>query len=108
MYKLCFFVPEENLEQVKEAVFETGAGRIGDYDRCCWQVLGSGQFRPLSGSNPHIGAHDIVEQVMEYRVELVCDDALVDMALAALRASHPYETPAYDLWKLDDRCQPGS
>ena len=48
MYKLAFYVPQENLEAVKQALFATGAGRIGDYDSCCWQVKGVGQFRPLS------------------------------------------------------------
>ncbi|MGI9286142.1 MAG: NGG1p interacting factor NIF3, partial [Pseudomonadales bacterium] len=55
MFKLCFYVPGENLEAVKSAVFAAGAGRVGDYENCCWQVLGEGQFRPLEGSQPHIG-----------------------------------------------------
>jgi hypothetical protein len=62
MYKLCFFVPESHLETVKEAIFEAGAGRIGDYDRCCWQVLGDGQFRPLPGSQPFSGKQGELER----------------------------------------------
>ncbi|MEH6542063.1 MAG: hypothetical protein V7748_18580, partial [Halopseudomonas sp.] len=53
MYKLCFFVPASHVEQVKQAVFAAGAGRLGNYDSCSWQVLGQGQFRPLSGSEPY-------------------------------------------------------
>ncbi|MFI2812750.1 YqfO family protein [Microbulbifer sp. YPW16] len=104
MYKLCVYIPETHLEPVKQALFVAGAGRIGDYDSCCWQVAGTGQFRPLPGSQPFIGQSGEVEQVNEYRVELVCADDLVGEALAAMRAAHPYEEPAFDLWKLDDRC----
>jgi len=101
MYKLCFYVPETHLESVKSAVFAAGAGRIGDYDSCCWQVLGGGQFRPLAGSSPFIGAEGRVEFVDEYKVELVCSDELIAVAVAALKAAHPYEEPAYQVWKLE-------
>ncbi|ROQ20431.1 hypothetical protein EDC38_1036 [Marinimicrobium koreense] len=100
MYKLAFFVPESHLETVKAAVFATGAGRIGDYDSCCWQSLGQGQFRPLAGSQPFLGRQGEVERVAEYRVELVCADDLIRPAISALRAAHPYEEPAYDVWQL--------
>jgi hypothetical protein len=102
VYKLCFYVPESHLEVVKTAVFATGAGSIGDYDQCCWQVLGQGQFRPLAGSQPYIGSEGSVEQVEEYRVELVCDDATVRLAVAALLDAHPYEEPAWDVVALVD------
>ena len=102
MHKLCFYVPEQNLDEVKSAVFAAGAGRIGDYDRCCWQVLGTGQFRPLSGSNPHLGKTGETEQVAEFRVEMVCADELIEAAVAALKTTHPYEEVAYDVWRLAD------
>ncbi|WP_288132783.1 YqfO family protein [Microbulbifer sp.] len=104
MFKLCVFIPESHLEPVKQALFDAGAGRIGDYDRCCWQVKGQGQFRPLDGSQPFIGQTGQVEQVSEYRVEMVCADEVVDDVLSAMRAAHPFEEPAFDLWRLDDRC----
>jgi hypothetical protein len=100
MYKLCFYVPESHLEQVKSAVFAAGAGRIGDYDSCCWQVLGQGQFRPLAGSRPFLGQHDTVETVAEYRVELVCEAQFVGAAVMALVEAHPYEEPAWDVIAL--------
>jgi hypothetical protein len=100
MYKLCFYVPATHLESVKTAVFAAGAARIGDYDNCCWQVLGQGQFRPLDGSKPFIGQQGEVEVVDEYRVELVCEAACVRAAVAALIEAHPYETPAWDLVAL--------
>lgn len=101
MYQLCFYVPAGQLDAVKNAVFATGAGRIGAYDSCCWQVLGKGQFRPLAGSSPFIGAEGQLETIDEYKVELVCSDELIAAAVAALKSAHPYEEPAYQVWKLD-------
>ncbi|USD22696.1 NGG1p interacting factor NIF3 [Microbulbifer sp. DLAB2-AF] len=104
MHKLCIYIPSSHLEVVKKALFNAGAGRIGDYDSCCWQVLGVGQFRPLAGSQPFIGESGQIEQVEEYRVEMACADESVDAALEALYQAHPYEEPAFDLWRLDERC----
>ncbi|WP_302141681.1 NGG1p interacting factor NIF3 [Halomonas alkalicola] len=101
MYKLAFFVPVADAEAVKEAVFATGAGRIGDYEACCFQTPGTGQFRPLAGANPHIGRVGELERVEELKVELVCEDDRIQAAVAALRLAHPYEEPAYDVWKLE-------
>lgn len=97
MYKLVFFVPESHLEIVKAAVFEAGAGRIGNYDQCCWQVSGQGQFRPLPGAQPYLGKLGECEVLAEYRVELVCAGEYIRASIAALIAAHPYETPAYDV-----------
>jgi len=100
VYKLAFFVPPSHVEQVKSAVFAAGAGRIGAYDCCAWQVLGQGQFRPLDGSQPFIGQTGQIEQVQEWKVEMAVADDLIQQAVAALKHSHPYETPAYEVWKL--------
>ncbi|MBR2513602.1 MAG: NGG1p interacting factor NIF3 [Halomonas sp.] len=102
MYKLAFFVPVEDAENVKEAVFETGAGRIGDYEACCFQTRGTGQFRPLKGADPHIGQVGALETVEEFKIELVCEDELIKAAIAALKLAHPYEEVAYDVWQLAD------
>ena len=102
MYKICFYVPENAVEIVKLAVFKAGAGRIGNYDSCCWQVLGTGQFRPLDNSNPTIGKQGHIETVSEYRVEMVCEDQVIRVVVEALRQSHPYEEPAYDVLRLED------
>ena len=102
MFKLCFFVPVDSAEQVKLAVFGAGAGRIGNYDRCCWQVKGQGQFRPLAGSDPHIGQHGEVELVEELKIEMVCDAKHIQDAVAALRQVHPYEEVAYEVYKLQE------
>ena len=101
VYKLVFFVPESHLEQVKEAVFAAGAGRIGAYDACCWQTLGQGQFRPLAGATPFIGTENTLEKVDEYRVEMVCNAEHIKAAMTALKHAHPYEEPAFEAWRLD-------
>ncbi|MBX8515151.1 YqfO family protein [Pseudomonas cichorii] len=101
MYKLAFFVPASHVEQVKNAVFAAGAGRIGAYDHCSWQVLGQGQFRPLDGSQPFIGQGGVVEKVEEWKVEMVVADEFIHQAVMALKQSHPYETPAYEVWRLE-------
>lgn len=100
MYKLTFYVPVTHVEIVKSAMFAAGAGRIGDYDRCAWQVLGVGQFRPLTGATPFLGQIGDIEQVAEYKVEMVCAQAVLIAVMSALKASHPYEQPAYDVVKL--------
>lgn len=100
MYKLTVFIPDEALDTVKSALFAAGAGTIGDYEQCCWQVQGTGQFMPLAGSTPHIGAHDRLEKVDEWRVEIVVDEKAIEAVIAALKDAHPYETPAYDVIKV--------
>lgn len=100
MYKLCFYVPEDHLEVVKLGVFQAGGGVIGDYDSCCWQSKGQGQFRPLAGSTPFLGNQGELEQLVEYKVELVCSDESVARVICALKQCHPYEEPAYQVWKL--------
>jgi len=102
MYKFCFYVPATHVESVKQAVFGVGAGRVGDYDQCCWQTLGQGQFRPLEGSNPFLGKQGWVEQVSEYKVEMVCEDHLIEAAIQALFEAHPYEEPAYHVVQLEE------
>lgn len=100
MHKLCFFVPESHLEAVKEAVFEAGAGRYRNYDRTCWQTAGQGQFRGLQNSSPSLGKTGDIEYVSEYKVEMICTDENVEVAVAALRQAHPYEEPAFEVWPV--------
>lgn len=95
-------MPESALENVKLSMFNSGAGKMGNYSHCCWQVLGKGQFKPLDGSSPHIGSHGIPEQVEEYRVEMVCGEANIEAVIAALKASHPYEVPAYQVIRCEN------
>lgn len=96
-YRIDFYVPSSHLEKVKNVLFETGAGKIGDYDSCCWQVLGKGQFRPLPGSSPFIGEAMALEYVEEYKVEMIFPVELKEKVVLALKSAHPYEEPAYQL-----------
>ncbi len=97
-FMLCFYVPVTHAEKVKDAVFDAGAGRIGNYDKCAWEAAGVGQFRPLSGSDAFIGQVGRVESVDELKVELTCRADCLEAVLEALRQSHPYETPVYYCW----------
>ncbi|KAA0913557.1 NGG1p interacting factor NIF3 [Psychrobacter sp. ANT_WB68] len=102
MYKLTVFIPDAALEQVKSALFAAGAGKIGNYEQCCWQVQGIGQFMPLVGSNPNIGVHDKLETVDEWRVEMVVATTYIKEVVEALKQAHPFETPAYDVIEVLD------
>lgn len=100
-YKLAFYVPESHLETVKQALFDVGAGRQGNYEHCCWQCLGQGQFKPLPNANPAIGELNVLSFVPEYKVELICAENCIDMAVNALKKSHPYEEPAFEVIRLE-------
>ena len=102
MYKLTVFIPDAALEQVKSALFAAGAGTIGNYEQCCWQVQGIGQFMPLEGSQPNIGVHDKLENVEEWRLEMVVATVHIEQVIKALKQAHPYETPAYDVIEVLD------
>jgi hypothetical protein len=100
--KLVVFVPADALDGVRDAVFAAGAGRIGDYERCSWYTEGTGTFRPLEGADPAVGEVGREERVPELRLEIVFPDAAQAAVVAALRAAHPYEEPAFDVYRLVD------
>ena len=98
--KLVVFVPPSALDVVREALFAAGAGRIGDYERCSWYTEGTGTFRGGEATSPAIGLAGREERVQELRLETVYPDDLHEQVLAALRAAHPYEEPAFDVYAL--------
>ncbi|BBY30610.1 Nif3-like dinuclear metal center hexameric protein [Mycolicibacterium sediminis] len=98
--KWVLFVPDGAADAVRDAVFAAGAGRIGDYSHCCWTVEGTGQFLPHDGASPAIGAVGEVERVAERRIEVIAPAGLRTEVLAAMRAAHPYEEPAFDVVAL--------
>lgn len=102
MFKIGFFVPVNYAEIVKEAMFVAGGGRIGNYDRCSFETLGTGQFRPLKGAQPFLGTTDQVEKVEELKVEMICEDQFLKAVIEAMKKNHPYEMPAYDIIKLEE------
>ncbi|WP_099248206.1 Nif3-like dinuclear metal center hexameric protein [Mycobacterium sp. shizuoka-1] len=98
--KWVIFTPPGAAEAVREAVFAAGAGRIGDYSHCSWSVAGTGQFRPEGGAEPAVGVVGSLERVDEDRVEVVAPSRRRAEVMAAIRATHPYEEPAFDVVPL--------
>ncbi len=97
MLLLNFYVPRSHAEKVKQAIFEAGGGKIGNYDCCSFEIQGVGKFRPLKGSKPFQGKVEQIEKVPELKIEIFCQENVLDRALEALREAHPYETPVYYL-----------
>lgn len=102
MYRLTVYVPDSHVEPLKTALFAAGAGRLGDYDQCSWQVMGTGQFRPLASADPFVGRPGTLERLPEWRLEMVLTDDVLGAVVAALREAHPYEEPAFGVVKLVD------
>ena len=100
--KLVWFVPVEALEATRDAVFEAGGGRIGEYSRCSWYSSGTGTFFGGERSEPAVGESGREERVPEVRVETVIAEGRIRDAIVALRLAHPYEEPAYDVYPLVD------
>jgi dinuclear metal center YbgI/SA1388 family protein len=98
--KWVVFVPPENAEAVRTAMFGAGAGQIGDYSCCSWSVTGTGQFLPHDGATPAVGSVGTVERLPEDRVEVIAPARSRPAVLAAMRATHPYEEPAFDVLTL--------
>lgn len=98
--KLVVFVPPEALDAVRDALFSAGAGRIGDYARCSWYTEGTGTFFAGEEADPAIGERGREERVPELRLETVFPLERQAEVVAALRAAHPYEEPAFDLYQL--------
>lgn len=101
-YKVITFVPTDDVNHVAEALYAAGAGAIGNYSHCGFQSFGTGTFKPLAGSNPAIGKRGQVEQVNEIKLETIVPSGKIAAVLAALRKSHPYETPAFDVFRHHD------
>ena len=100
--KLVVFVPPEALDAVRSALFAAGAGRIGDYERCSWYTEGTGTFLGGEGASPTVGEAGREERVPEFRLETVYPVEREADVVRALRAAHPYEEPAFDLYPLAD------
>lgn len=98
--KWVVYVPAEHADAVRAAVFGAGAGRIGDYSCCSWSVTGTGQFLPHDGARPAIGTVGEVERLPEDRIEVIAPAGSRAAVLAAMRAAHPYEEPAFDVIPL--------
>lgn len=98
--KLVVFVPAGALDDVRDALFAAGAGRIGDYERCSWYTEGTGTFLGGESTDPAVGRRGVEERVPELRLETVFSAERHDEVVAALRRAHPYEEPAFDVYEL--------
>jgi len=98
--KWVVFVPADAADAVRDALFAAGAGHIGDYSHCSWSVGGTGQFLPHEGTAPAIGTVGAIERVPEQRVEVIAPAGRRPAVLEAMRAAHPYEEPAFDVFAL--------
>jgi len=98
--KIVVFVPVAHADGVRVALAKASAGKIGNYDSCSFSVLGTGRFRPLDGADPFIGVVGELEEAAEERIETVCAREKLEAVLAAVRAAHPYEEPAIDVYPL--------
>ncbi|MHC4618813.1 MAG: Nif3-like dinuclear metal center hexameric protein [Planctomycetota bacterium] len=99
-YKLVVFIPIEAAPRVANAVFAAGAGAIGNYRRCSFQAEGKGSFLPLKGARPAIGKRGKIEKVAEVRFETIVPPEKLTDCIAAMKKAHPYETPAFDCYRL--------
>lgn len=105
--KIVVFVPESHLAQVSDALFAAGAGVIGQYRECSFRLPGTGTFFGTEHTQPTVGQKGRREEVAEWRLEVVCPERFVDEAIRAMRAVHPYEEPAYDVYPLRPAHRPG-
>jgi hypothetical protein len=99
-YKLIVFVPVESLAEVSNAIFSAGAGAIGNYSHCGFDAEGTGTFLPQEGAKPAIGKKGTLEKVVETRFETVIPADKLEAVISAMRHAHPYETPAFDVFKI--------
>jgi hypothetical protein len=99
-YKIVVTVPEDEADQLREAIGNAGGGKVGNYSHCSFSVKGTGRFLPTDGANPAIGQVGHPEEVTEERIEINCDSENIKAVIAAIREAHSYEEPAIDIYKL--------
>ena len=103
--KLFTFVPVENAEQVRSAIFAAGGGNIGQYSQCSFNVEGTGTFKPKPGTDPYIGEIGELTFAKELKIEVIFPDWLEKEIIKALFDAHPYEEVAFDIINLSNQYQ---
>lgn len=98
--KIVTFVPVSHADVVRNALGDAGAGQIGEYSYCSYSVVGKGRFTPSSRANPHIGAAGQSGIVEEERIEVECERSVARAVVAKMKAAHPYEEVAFDVYVL--------
>jgi dinuclear metal center YbgI/SA1388 family protein len=100
LLKLITFVPNNVTKNVLDALFEAGAGQIGNYDKCSYSTQGIGTFRGNKQSNPYVGEKGKLHSESETKIEVIVPKFLKNRVVSALKKAHPYEEPAFDLIPL--------
>ncbi|MBC8415865.1 MAG: Nif3-like dinuclear metal center hexameric protein [Candidatus Cloacimonetes bacterium] len=98
LYHVAVYVPQDSMIDVANAVFEAGAGTIGNYTNCLNDYEVSGQFKPMEGSSPILGEQDKLEKVVERKLEFFVDSFYLQKVISIMKKVHPYETPAYAVY----------
>ncbi len=98
--KIVVFTPLEATDAVREALGKAGAGQLGEYSFCSYAVVGKGYFLPSENAEPHIGKPGEFETVTEERIEVTCDRDKAHAVVDAMKAAHPYEEVAFDIYPL--------
>lgn len=93
-------VPETHADKVREAMGQAGAGKVGNYSYCSYSVKGIGRFMPNKGANPHLGKEGVLEQVVEERIETVCNRSILEHVLEEIKKVHPYEETVIDIYPV--------
>ncbi len=101
-YKVVVTVPENEADNIREAVGNAGGGKVGNYTHCSFSVKGTGRFLPVDGAKPAIGQVGQLEEVAEERIEITCDSESVKAVITAIREAHSYEEPAIDVYELTE------
>lgn len=99
--KIVIFVPETHTDIVREAMGNAGAGKIGNYTHCTFSSKGIGRFKPEAGANPHIGEVGKYEEVIEERIETVCEREKLQEVIKAIKEVHPYDEIAMDVYPVE-------
>lgn|SRR3989344_5243526 len=100
LVKIVVTVPEASANKLREAIGNAGGGRIGNYTHCSFSVKGTGRFKPENGAHPAIGEVGKLEEVIEERIEVTCEKDKLNNVIKAIRATHPYEEPAIDIYPM--------
>ncbi len=100
LVKIVVFVPEENADEVREALGKAGAGQIGEYSFCSYSLKGVGRFKPSKDANPHIGSSGKLEEVDEERIEVACEKEQASKIIETIKQVHPYEEVVVDIYPM--------
>ena len=101
-YKIVVFVPEKDYEMVAGAMFNAGAGKIGEYSKCSFRSEGTGTFRGTAKTKPNVGRKEKFESFPEIKLEMLVDRWKIDSIIKAMKKAHPYEEPSFDIYPIDN------